>query len=65
MVDAWLTAEGDDHDAGMTRFMQAMFVPSDAEDDECKSSLCKDTPPSRFSEDDVRDGMRHASSQSS
>ena len=31
MVDAWLAAEGDDHEAGMERFAAAMFVRSDSE----------------------------------
>ena len=30
---AWLVAEGDDNDAGMDRFMSAMFVHSDSDDD--------------------------------
>ena len=33
MVDAWLTAEGDDHEAGMERFAQAMFVHSDSDEE--------------------------------
>ena len=28
---AWLVAEGDDNAAGMDRFMQAMFEPSDSD----------------------------------
>ena len=31
MVDAWLAAEGDDNEACMERFADAMFVRSDSE----------------------------------